>query len=74
MIPTPINDPDDPNDAWALTGPGYEIDKFYFRASDQRGHSHTCQVRVTPNLAAMVNVLVGDPKTLTHKFLGWPDT
>lgn len=72
MIPTPITDPDDPNDAWALTGPGYALDKFYFRASDQRGHSHTCQVKVTPNLAAQINVLVGDPnlpyKSMTEVF------
>jgi hypothetical protein len=71
-IPTPIYDPTDPHDAWALSGVGYAEDKFYFRASDSRGHSHICQVKVSPNLQAQINLLIGDEnlpyKTATEVF------
>lgn len=54
MIPQPVTDPVDAHDAWALTNSGYDVEKFYVRASDSNGHADVVHVKLAPNLASMV--------------------
>lgn len=58
MIPQPVRDPEDAHDAWALTSSGYDIEKFYLRASDSRGHNEVVHVKVSPNLKAMLGRVI----------------
>lgn len=50
-----------PNDKWTLDSYEYSRDKFYTKTTDGRGNSELVQVKVTPYVNGMLQMLVESP-------------
>lgn len=49
----------DPEDPWAIAQTnGYDIDKFYIRSTDGRGHSENVQAKLSPAMIGELNELI----------------
>jgi hypothetical protein len=57
---TTIGNTADPNDPWALATNGYDVDKFYIRSTDGKGHGEVLHVKVSPAIHSVVQEMIAD--------------